>query len=146
MKNTIETFLNKINKTNSGCWIWQGCKNKDGYGFFQANKEKLRAHRWSAKYLGNMKIDGLVVCHHCDNPSCVNPNHLFVGTVKDNNKDCQNKGRASGNKNGGKWRHKKCQTPLGIFDNRILAAAAHNITPNAMNYYLRKYPNEYFYV
>ncbi len=86
-------FWAKVNKTES-CWIWTASKNKAGYGFFWPTAERwIGAHRYSY-YLANGKFDQMkFVCHSCDNPSCVNPNHLFLGSNSDNIKDASIKGR-----------------------------------------------------
>lgn len=77
-------------------WPWLGSKNERGYGKFgPRNKESsFYAHRVMAKLKG-LAIEGLDVMHSCDNPSCVNPNHLSTGTRKDNMQDCKAKGRNS---------------------------------------------------
>jgi hypothetical protein len=77
------------------CWLWRAGKDRDGYGTFQAFGRGHRAHRFSYRiYVGKLRKD-LLVCHSCDNTSCVNPNHLFVGTQLDNKQDCIRKGRHS---------------------------------------------------
>jgi len=93
MKNTIETFLNKINKTNSGCWIWQGSACGDGYGFFQINGKRYKPHRYSFEHYNGPIPKGMFVCHKCDIPLCVNPAHLWLGTLQDNHNDMMIKGR-----------------------------------------------------
>lgn len=92
-KTTEKTFVSrfKVNK-ETGCWEWFGCLNKSGYGKFCYKGKHILAHRYSwIKHKGD--IGKLFVCHHCDNPPCVNPNHLFLGTAKDNTQDCIKKGR-----------------------------------------------------
>ena len=85
-----EKFLSYLKVAENGCWIWQRYKNHAGYGRFMSH----RAHRVSfTMFKGDPT--GFVVCHHCDNPPCVNPDHLFLGTVKDNVSDMMAKGRKS---------------------------------------------------
>lgn len=88
-------FLARIEiDEETGCWNWTGGLNKDGYGIFSlGRKKKVRAHRWSyMHFIG--EIEGkLLVCHTCDNPRCVNPEHFFLGTHRDNNNDMVRKGR-----------------------------------------------------
>lgn len=88
-----ERFLNKIIISKNGCWEWIARKNKGGYGTFQLNKKPILAHRFSYLIFKGEFFNGLLVCHKCDNPKCVNPEHLWLGTQKENMLDCYKKGR-----------------------------------------------------
>lgn len=77
------------------CWNWTGYKTEKGYGKFGINYRAHLAHRLSYEYFIEPIPKGLFVCHHCDNPSCVNPFHLFVGTNRDNMIDMYAKGRGN---------------------------------------------------
>ena len=91
----IETrFWARVDKTED-CWQWRGAKTTLGYGTigtYPGNKTLL-VHRFAYEMLVGKIPDGLYVCHRCDNPGCVNPAHLFLGTAKDNMHDCLAKGR-----------------------------------------------------
>lgn len=95
----IERFNSKTNRLENGCLVWTATKDKDGYGRFQVGGrggKKEYAHRWALEYsLGGETLpEEIKACHHCDNPSCVNPAHLFLGTNDDNVKDKVLKNRA----------------------------------------------------
>lgn len=80
-------FMAYVNITDV-CWFWTGSKNKRGYGqICFAGKTKDSAHRVSYKIFNGPVADDLFVCHTCDNPSCVKPGHLWLGTTQDNKKD-----------------------------------------------------------
>lgn len=75
------------------CWEWIGCRNKDGYGITYETYKNVSASRVSYKIHNGPIPNGMCVLHHCDNPGCVNPEHLFIGTQQDNVKDMDQKGR-----------------------------------------------------
>lgn len=87
----IERFEDFWLEDDNGCHIWQGSKDKDGYGWFWDVKTR-RAHVWAYEFFVG-DIGDKHVCHRCDVPSCVNVEHLFLGTQKDNVNDMRSKGR-----------------------------------------------------
>ena len=89
---SLETrFWARVDKTD-GCWLWKGSTCR-GYGRISVENRIMRAHRASWELAFGKIPDGLYVLHHCDNNTCVRPDHLFLGTQKDNIQDCVQKGR-----------------------------------------------------
>lgn len=89
----IERFDSMVKKTE-GCWLWTGSKVANGYGEFWDGHKKVGAHRFSLEQkLGRPLESGLDCCHKCDNPSCVNPDHLYEGTRSRNILDSYERGR-----------------------------------------------------
>jgi len=91
-KDPLHEFHKKYEVTEDGCWKWIGKTRGKGYGVLTMSGG-IVAHRFSLQLATGLSGEGLFACHHCDNPSCVNPDHLFWGTHTDNVRDCVSKGR-----------------------------------------------------
>jgi hypothetical protein len=96
----VERFMRRVRKELNGCWTWTGHLGPKGYGEFCVEYTRYGAHKWSYLLFCGEIDTYLQVLHSCDNPSCVNPKHLFLGTDQDNKEDMLMKDRqASGIRN-----------------------------------------------
>ena len=106
-----ERFYRRIKEADPAiCWLWPGAlagghSEETRYGALTFHGKQLYAHRVSWELANGPIPHGMFVCHHCDNPRCVNPNHLFLGSARDNNNDMREKGRWTYGKNAVTRRH-----------------------------------------
>lgn len=114
-------LLSRVND-NKGCWEWQGSASESGYGYLSFRGRTWKAHRVSYTLFHGEIPDGLLVCHHCDNPGCVNPSHLFLGHHSTNMKDMVRKGRGASVITSAQNHFKSGSAPRGE------AASGHKIT------------------
>ena len=124
-----ERFMSFVD-TSGECWLWKGFRNPKGYGTFWLSPRKQMAHRVAWTFAHGPIPLGMRVLHHCDNPSCVRPTHLFLGTPLDNMRDMIAKGRARHPTRYGLRTHSKL-TPDQVRDMRA-AYAAGGMTQQAL--------------
>lgn len=94
METLNRLVLDRVNRNAArGCWEWQGLRNRDGYGLVTIAGKQWLTHRYAYHILCREVDRSVVVRHECDNPCCVNPTHLIVGTQADNIRDMVSRGR-----------------------------------------------------
>jgi hypothetical protein len=89
----LERLLSKVEEAENGCWNYTGARLEQGYGMIKYNGSMVRAHRLSYELHKGSIPENRIVMHTCDNPSCINPEHLKIGTYQDNTQDMIAKGR-----------------------------------------------------
>ena len=116
-KNTHEDFLSRLKKEGD-CLVYTGHRNKDNYGIFGFNSKSYRTHCYSYEHYVGEIPKGLLVRHTCDNPPCVLPSHLVLGTHQDNMDDMVARGRA-GNVNDEECRNGHPRTKENTYINKV---------------------------
>jgi hypothetical protein len=119
-----------IPEPNSGCWIWTASTKGFGYGTFYLNGRSLSAHRASYALLVGDLIKGMEICHKCNNPSCVNPHHLYQGTHKQNMEDMSRYMKETGKRSANWLTHCKRGHELIFIGERKLCRECRNIVQN----------------
>src|SRR6476659_8630141 len=120
-----ERFWAKVEKGDE-CWIWTGCTDKDGYGRIRVDGSRsgprtpIRVHRYSWELHNGEIAEGLWVLHHCDNPSCVRPDHLYLGDAAQNNRDAMSRKRFP------KQRQTHCKRGHPLSGDNLYIAKGHN--------------------
>ena len=89
----VDKFWERVVKNDGGCWVWTGTTARSGYGMVKRDRRAFGAHRASWQLTYGPVPSGLFVLHHCDNRICVRPEHLYVGTLADNARDREERGR-----------------------------------------------------
>jgi hypothetical protein len=138
MAEVHHTLVDRTVVTETGCVEWTAYRDKDGYGILRVSGKLRRAHRISYERSVGAVPEAMHVLHRCDNPSCINPDHLFLGTNRDNVKDKISKGRDRGI-HGTENRHNKL-TPEQVIEIRNstgtqrAVAARYGISGSLVNY------------
>jgi len=138
-----DCLFGNTNKTET-CWIWKGSKTKQGYGRLRFMVKTFMAHRVSYELTHGRIPDNLWVLHKCDTPSCIRPDHLFLGTTLDNQTDKHNKGRTASDYQNGRAKLTNLHVNLirGLYAsktfNQVELAAKFGITQGHVSAIIRK--------
>lgn len=141
----VTRFFAKIDRNGpvvrpelTNCWIWTAGKDWDGYGAIKIKRKQIRAHRLMMSICCGEIPAGLMVLHHCDNPSCVRPEHLFLGTSLDNSRDCVSKGRQVS----GDAHHYRKNPELRPIGDRNGSRTCPESRPRGDSHFARKHPEK----
>jgi hypothetical protein len=137
VKSLKERFEDKIFYSPCGCWLWTG-QTKKGYGRFElADRVRISAHRLSYRIYNGQIPANMVIMHSCDVPLCVNPYHLSVGTVQENNRDAWQKGLHKPNPKLDEIDVRSIKKMAELTDDKDLVARAHSVSIPTINKILR---------
>lgn len=119
-------FLAKISPDSAGCWIWTGRISRNGYGNIPHRHISCSTHRFAWRLFVGPIPDGLFVCHRCDVQTCVNPEHLFLGTPAENSADMISKGRSPFGERSGRAKLTEAQV-LEILDEHATGKSSYRL-------------------
>ena len=144
-KTVKDRFCEKFYESETGCWVWTGAQNTVGYGHFRINGKTEKAHRVAYQLfvsdiaeLDNVDYRGTCVMHKCDNPLCVNPDHLVLGTHADNMTDKKNKCRVVTNPTRGETNYNALLSANDVIDLRMLRSYGVSLSLLAKEYGVSK--------
>ena len=136
-------FARTIPEPNSGCLLWLGAADKFGYGTIWDGNVRWKTHRLAFSLARGAIPHGMHVCHYCDNPCCVNSDHLFLGTAADNAADKVRKGRARGNRTNGEQHSQAKLTALQVTEIRLRSKKGESARALARAYGMSKTTIQY---
>lgn len=124
----MKKFWNNVQRSD-GCWTWSGARHERGYGRFRVGSVVHRAHRFAWLITRGDIPQGMHVLHRCDNPSCVRPDHLFLGSHADNMRDKARKGRNTASRKLTASDARAIKAALANGTDMVTIARAYNVTP-----------------
>lgn len=134
----LARIMARVEVQPNGCWLWHGGKTKAGYGQVYVAGKNRRVHRAVYEAMVGPIPPGLFLCHHCDRPACVNPEHLYIGTPLDNSRDRVRRSRSACGECNGAYTHPE-RRPRGKRNGANTQPERH---PHGDNHYSRLQPEK----